>query len=141
MNRIALPLAVLFIFAAAPKSAAADIPPPRVTKCSGKKVGDSCNHGGKEGVCQKSTCSRSRPGRDGKIHTSTRDCVKCLPPKKADEKPAPTTEPEPAPAPPKDKPKNQSLSTQSMGLGLGGLVLGLGVFGAWLLRRKEPGHE
>lgn len=50
--------------------ARADIPPPEVEQCHGKKVGDTC---GSAGVCQDSTCSRATP--DGE---SSYACVKCV---------------------------------------------------------------
>lgn len=50
--------------------ARADIPPPEVELCSGKKVGDTCEN---NGICQESTCARATP--DGEV---TYSCVMCV---------------------------------------------------------------
>lgn len=55
--------------------ARADIPSPEVEACMGKEPGDRCQGG----ACTKQTCSRSRPGPDGTMQTSTWECVMCTP--------------------------------------------------------------
>lgn len=63
-------LFVLSIIAlAAP--ARADVPPPEVELCAGKKVGDTCEN---NGVCQESSCGRATP--DGVV---SYPCVQCVP--------------------------------------------------------------
>lgn len=138
MNRTALLLALgLFLVAGV---ATADIPPPAQTACSGKKIGEACSlRGGDSGTCQKTTCSRSRPGPGGKIVTHTRDCTLCLPPaekkeddKKDDDKP----DEKKGPGVPPVKTNDAGVSGP-MSMGLGGGALVLGVFGAWAMRRRE----
>lgn len=90
--------------------AIADIPDPDVEACDGKDVGDAC----RGGACVKETCSRARPGPDGRVETSSWDCIRCV---------------EGAPV----KGENVRLA---VGIGLAVVLLGGGV---WLARRRVKG--
>lgn len=59
-------------------SAWADIPPPDVSGCNGKQVGDSCKRDdGTDANCVKSTCSRNDYSNGPPPTTVTYDCVTC----------------------------------------------------------------
>ena len=123
-------IALLFPLALA-GSASADIPPPDVSACRSKKVGDKCKtRRGDKGVCQQSTCTKVLPGG-----TRTRDCVRCLPEKKdGDKKDGDKKDGDKKDG---DKKKGASLTNPRT---LGGIALGLGVLGLGLFfaRRFSP---
>lgn len=141
-----LALAAL-VFASFPSNARADIPPPEVEACFGKKPGDACSGRGVDsGQCAQSTCTTVRPSPEG-IKEYHSDCVKCIPGAPTPPSPAKTEEPASAPAPQPQKvapgPTNKSsgCSVQSVGLDeqrAGAFaLLGMGVLGWIGLRRKN----
>lgn len=75
-------------------SARADIIPPNVGQCHGKKAGDACElfGGGGMGVCEDKTCSRVLPNGQEDY-----PCTTCVP--RAEPEPATTAPPETAPTP------------------------------------------
>jgi hypothetical protein len=102
-----LRMLLCLVFAVPVSVASADIPSPEVEACRGKGIGAACDGG----ACLMSTCSRSRPGPDGKIETSTWDCMMCT----------------------AGAPAEGDNVRLAVGIGVALLVIGSGV---WLARRK-----
>jgi MYXO-CTERM domain-containing protein len=79
MNRLSVAVSAL-ILTLAPSIAMADVIPPDVEGCTGKKTGDSCTVSGTSGtgLCVDATCSKTRPNADGGAPiTEEYACVKC----------------------------------------------------------------
>jgi len=134
-------LPTLALFLIVPAMAAADIPPPEVEACAGKKVGDSCVMWAVkgEGSCQKTTCSKTLPGPNGPV-TSTRDCVKCLPkPAKTDKKDDTKKDDSKKDDSKKDEKKNSAgvMSSPGVAFGAGAGVLLLGLLAARRFGRDD----
>lgn len=85
MRHILLMLACLFV----PALARADVPPPGVSECSGRAVGDPCSYGDQNGACVASSCSRAVRLGPSEGTVESYPCVVC------DTRATPTNHPEP----------------------------------------------
>jgi len=73
-HRIALTLG----FLALSSTASADVPPPDIEGCQGKKSGDVCTRDdGSSATCEATTCSRLDYSRGAPPTGVTEDCVLC----------------------------------------------------------------
>lgn len=131
--------------------ARADLIDPAEEACGEAET--DCTVDGRDGVCKTQTCSKldyGNPGPDGTPGTREYDCVRCVPgAQKAAPEPAPAPdakeEPKPgdgAAAPPKADPEPQSTSkgtsctVESAPTSALSLLLGLGLLGLALRRRR-----
>jgi hypothetical protein len=132
MHRLRFSLFVLAAVMLVSIQAGADVAPPSVSACSGKKGGDACENLGIKGVCSVEQCSRHLPGPNGKIIKSTYDCTRCisLEAAKKKKKDAEKTDGDKKDVPTKDVPKSKKSSdarTWTMPIALGTSVLFLGL--------------
>ncbi|MFT5432618.1 MAG: hypothetical protein ACI9OJ_003320 [Myxococcota bacterium] len=132
MNKLRFSLLILAAAMLVSIQAGADIPPPSVSACSGKKGGDACENMGIKGVCSVEQCSRHLPGPNGKIVKSTYDCTRCISLQEAEKKKkdGEKTDGDKKDEPTKNVPKPKKSSdagvwTMPIALGTGAVFLGL----------------